>query len=119
MALMSSCNPESVTTTFWGGVGEMEMPSDERPDSPSVPESNPDAVAYADLHDDVHNAGQFFLPEDNLQPEIYWYMTYTDYQNRNTPNSSGGVDTGLQNYLLMQSVAGLVNRACAEGRTKV
>ncbi|MBP5505812.1 MAG: hypothetical protein J6X89_06905 [Bacteroidales bacterium] len=114
-----SCVEAVPHSEYWGGVDQMEFPPEEKPDSPSVPESNPDAVAYADLHDAVHDAGQFFLPEDDLRPEVYWYMTYTDYPNRETPNLDGSENTGLQNYLLMQSIAGLVNRACAAGRTKV
>ena len=115
---LTSCVKEPKVTEYWGGVGEKQMP-DVVPVSPSVPESDPDAVAYSDLHDPVHNAGQFFIPEDDLRPEVYWYMTYTDYPNRLVPNSDGDENTGLQNFLLMQSISGLVNRACAQGRTKM
>lgn len=121
-ALLSAlvcCTKAPVITEYWGGVEEKEMPADDEPVAPSVPESNPDAVAYADLHDPLHNAGQFFIPEDNLQPEVFWYMKYSDYANKEIPNSDGSPDTGLQNFLLMQSIAGLVNRACAQGKTKV
>lgn len=117
--LLVSCNPENSVTTYWGGVGEMDAPPDVKPDSPSVPESNPDAVAYADMHESAHDAGQYFLPEDNLQPDLFWYMKYTDYPNREKSDIDGDENTGLQNYLLMQSVSGLVNRACAQGRTRV
>ena len=120
-ALLSTlvcCHKAPAMTEYWGGVGEKQMP-DEEPVSPSVPDSNPDAVAYADLHDPLQNAGQFFIPEDELQPEVFWYMKYTDYAHKEIPNSDGGPDTGLQNFLLMQSIAGLVNRACAQGKTNV
>ena len=118
LCALASCHKDPRVTEYWGGVEEMEMP-DTGPVSPSVPDSDPDAVAYADLHDPVRNAGQFFIPEDNLRPEVYWYMKYTDYAHKQEPNSNGDENTGLQNFLLMQSIAGLVNRACAEGRTKV
>ena len=118
LSALACCHKAPAVTEYWGGVGEKQMP-DEEPVSPSVPDSNPDAVAYADLHDPVHNAGQFFIPEDNLQPEVFWYMKYTDYAHKEIPNSDGGPDTGLQNFLLMQSIAGLVNRACAQGKTNV
>ena len=119
LAILCSCNPENSVTTYWGGVGEKEMPPEDKPVSPSVPESDPDAVAYSDLHESAHDAGQYFIPEDNLQPDLFWYMKYTDYPNREAVSSSGDENTGLQNFLLMQSVAGLVNRACAQGRTRV
>ena len=106
-------------STYWGGVEEMEIPPEDEPAAPCVPESDPDAVAYADLHDQVLNVGQYFIPEDNLQPELFWYMKYTDYAHKEVPNSDGGPDTGLQNFLLMQSIAGLVNRACAQGKIDV
>ena len=118
LSALACCHKAPAVTEYWGGVGEKQMP-DEEPVSPSVPDSNPDAVAYADLHDPVHNAGQFFIPEDNLQPEVFWYMKYTDYAHKEIPNSDGGPDTGLQNFLLMQSIAGLVNRACVQGKTNV
>ncbi len=119
LLLALACTSETPVSVHWGGVEEMEMPSDDKPDSPSVPESDPDAVPYASLHDEVRNAGQFFILETNLQPAVYWYMKYSDYANKEVPNSDGGPDTGLQNFLLMQSIAGLVNRACAQGKTNV
>ena len=117
--LLAACSNLPDETVFWGGGEQMEYPSDERPDAASVPEPDPDAVEYASLHELVRNAGQFYLPEDNLQPDVYWYLSYTDYHNRNELNSDGSEDTGLQNFLLMQSIAGLVNRACVQGKTKV
>lgn len=119
LALLASCEKPKLHSEYWGGVDEMEMPPDEKPDAPGVPESAPDAVEYSSLHDPLSNAGQFFIPESNLQPEVYWYMTYSDYPHRNEPNSTGDVNTGLQNYLLMQSVSGIVNRACAAGKVNV
>ncbi len=119
LPLLLCCEKDKPHSVFWGGVEEMEMPSEQKPDAPGIPESAPDAVEYSSLHDQLHNAGQFFIPESDLQPEVFWYMTYTDYPHRDEPNSNGDVNSGLQNYLLMQSVAGLVNRACAQGKTSV
>lgn len=118
-AVTLSCEKPKPHTVFWGGVDEMELPPEEEPAAPCVPESNPDAVSYFDLHDPVRNAGHYYLPEMNLQPEIFWYMKYTDYAHKEIPNSDGDENSGLQNFLLMQSIAGLVNRACAQGRTQV
>ena len=113
------CEKYRPHSEYWGGVEEMEPPQEEEPAAPCVPESNPDAVAYADLHDPLGNAGQFYIPEMELQPEVFWYMKYTDYAHKEIPNSDGDENSGLQNFLLMQSIAGLVNRACAQGRTQV
>lgn len=118
-AALTSCGRELPVTVFWGGVDPMDLPDPDQPSAPAVPPSNEDAVAYTDLHDPVRDAGQFFLPDDPVRPEVYWYLKFSDYANKEIPNSDGDENTGLQNFLLMQSVAGLVNRACAQGKTKV
>ena len=92
-----------------GGGGD----SGEKIDIPT----NADAVPYSSLHDALNDAGQFYLPDSKIQPECYWTLVFTDYGNREEPDKEG-IANGLQNYLLMQSLAGLVNRACEEGKTK-
>ena len=123
MAVLTGCDKEPEVINVTGGTTEDGGKTDPSPtpDPGSdfvLPESNPDAVNYADLYDPVKDAGQFYLPEPKIKPELYWYMVYQDYGGREDPGRTG-VETGLQNYLLMQSIAGLVNRACAEGKTNI
>ncbi len=80
-----------------------------------LPESNADAVEYADLHDPLADVGQFYVPENNMKPTKYLEIVYTDYSGRRDPDREG-VNNGLQNFLLLQSVAGLINRACEDGK---
>ena len=124
LAIFSACTGKEPETFISGGSSEgggTGNKPDPTPDPGSdfvLPASNADAINYADLYDPVKDAGQFFLPEPKFRPELYWYMVYSDYGGREEPNRVG-VETGLQNYLLMQSIAGLVNRACAEGKTNI
>ena len=87
---------------------------------PAVPESAPDAVSYSSLHDPVKDAGQFYIPESKLDPKACWTLVYSGagYGRRNDPGLDD-IDSGLQNFLLMQSIVGLVNRACEQGRTDI
>lgn len=85
----------------------------------TVPESSPEAVAYNDLYDSSPDAGRFSMPEMPVRPVMHW--TCVDIADRSDRNSLGLSERtrGLQYHLLCQSLAGLVNRALAEGRTNV
>lgn len=96
------------------GGGSTGGGTDEKVDLPM----NSDAVPYSSLHDDIKDVGQFYLPDSKLQPNCYWTIVFTDYGGRQEPDKSD-INSGLQNHLLMQSIAGLVNRACEEGKTNV
>lgn len=90
----------------------------------TVPEPNADAVEYESLVDRLHDAGQFFIPEPEFTPEAYWVLSYNgNYGSRNSVRNAEGTETnkfqGLQHYLLFQSLAGIVNKACIEGRSNV
>lgn len=121
-ALLAGCGEKETSIDVTGGTGTENQGGQEVPQEQAfvLPDSNPDAVAYADLHDPVKDVGQYFLPEPKLNPELYWYMVFTDYGGREEPGAAGtDVKTGLQNYLLMQSICGLVNRACMQGKTNI
>jgi len=133
--LVAACekDPFDENTTVTGGTGFShggDNPSDTPSDDPEVldamgvPESNPDAVPYTSLVDPLKDDGQFFIPEPDFTPEGYFVLTYNGgYGSRNRVRSENGTDsnkfTGLQHYLLFQSVAGIVNKACIEGNSKV
>jgi len=79
-------------------VIEVTPPSSETTEESTkykVPESNADAVAYADLHDPVKDVGQFYLPDPGLKPEVYWTLVYSDYGGREDPTKSD-ISQGLQ-----------------------
>jgi|GEM_PF-227045 len=106
-----------------GGNSGGEDPGPEAVDA-LVPESGPDAVEYSSLVDPLCDDGQFFLPEPDFTPTGYWTLTYNGgYGGRNSVRAQAGNEsnkfTGLQHYLLFQSLAGIVNKACIEGRSKV
>ena len=103
------------------GPGE-DGPGDQPSEDTPVPPSGADAVSYFSLHDPISDAGQFYLPDKGLEPQAHWTIVYagTGYGNRNQPLTSAPVseadlNSGLQGYLLMQSITGLVNRACENG----
>ncbi len=118
VSLVSGCKkPE--THTYEGGEGGNKPTTPTTPEQPSgftLPESNADAIPYADLHDPIADAGQFYHPENKMNPKKYVEVVYTDYGGREEPNSNKNSEgTGLQNYMLIQSIAGLINRACEKG----
>ncbi|MBQ6081583.1 MAG: hypothetical protein IJS70_03560 [Bacteroidales bacterium] len=110
-----------------GGSGEGG--GEEEPDVPSpggivIPQSNADAVEYSKLVDPLADAGQFFIPEPEFTPAAYWNLSYNgNYGSRNTVRKQNGTESnkfvGLQHYLLFQSLAGIVNKACIEGRSNI
>lgn len=121
--VLVGCEQEGPVINVIGGTGTQDNGHGDGNTDPQgsdfvLPPSNADAVNYEDLNDPVKDVGQFFLPEPQLRPELYWYMIFSDYGGREEPNRIG-VETGLQNYLLMQSIAGLVNRACMLGKTNI
>jgi len=124
-----------------GGSETIEKPEDKPGDEPgdkpgdepggetddaTVPPSVAGAVNYSDLFDPLSDAGQFYLPDNGLNPSYCWTLVYggTGYGPReepltSKPTTTSDLNSGLQGYLLMQSVAGLVNRACEQGKTKI
>ena len=113
-----------------GGTGHAINSGDEQePEVPAsgdivIPESNSDAIDYTKLVDPVTDAGQFFIPEPKFTPKAYWNLSYNGgYGSRNTVRKQQGTESnkfdGLQHYLLFQSLAGIVNKACIEGRSDV
>lgn len=118
--LFSSCSDDKPNNVIISkpGSGNTDDGSSDGDTSTDIP-MNDDAVAYESLHDDLADVGQFYIPDSRMQPEIYWYVVYTDYGGREEPNVDGAVTSGLQYHLLMQSVAGLINKACEEGRTNI
>ena len=79
MAVLAGCDKEPEVINVTGGTTEDGGKTDPSPtpDPGSdfvLPESNPDAVNYADLYDPVKDAGQFYLPEPPIKPELYWYI---------------------------------------------
>ena len=59
---------------------------------------------------------QFYLPHHSFTPKGYWYVVHTDYANREDPGKYSAAGDGLQGYLLMHSVVGLINKAAVEGK---
>ncbi|MCQ2183823.1 MAG: hypothetical protein MJY62_00230 [Bacteroidales bacterium] len=129
---MSACGPASLyeeNREITGGTGKSNPDGKKDPEgggsaNVSVPESNPDAVAYSSLIDPLSDAGQFFIPEPSFTPEAYWTLTYNNgYGSRNNVRTASGTAsnkfTGLQHYLLVQSLAGVVNKACIEGKSDI
>ena len=136
LMLVPGCNKETEeNTVIRGGTdipnGETEKEEEETEGGDEenlpatlVPESDPDAVPYESLVDPLSDAGQFYIPEPEFTPKGYWYLTYNGgYGSREDVRSEKATDsnkfTGLQHYLLFQSVAGLVNKACIEGKSEV
>jgi len=113
-----------------GGTGHPSSDGgDDQTDVPTsgdiiIPESNADAIDYAELVDPVSDAGQFYIPEPEFTPAAYWNLTYNGgYGSRNQVRQQTGTESnkfvGLQHYLLIQSLAGIVNKACIEGHSDV
>lgn len=104
-----------------GNEGEGDVPS---AGDIVIPESSADAIDYSKLVDPVSDAGQFFIPEPDFIPAAYWQLSYNGgYGSRNQVRKEKGTNanrfSGLQHYLLFQSLAGIVNKACIEGRSDV
>ena len=94
------------------GSGQENNPGEE----PAVPAPNADAVFYSSLTDQVRDAGQFYIPRNEIGTLPYWNVVHTDYGNREDPAAGSSEGSGLQGYLLMHSVVGLINKAAAEGK---
>lgn len=120
LTLASSCKKEIPHSVYYGGVDPDADPSGPVDPDPShdglLPPSNPDAVPYGDLVDQVHDAGQFYIPQNSIKPKGHWYVVHTDYNNRENPSLNSNPGSGLQGYLLMHSVVGLINKAAIEGK---
>ena len=118
--LFSSCSDDKPNDVIISkpGSGNTDHGSSSGDTSTDIP-MNEDAVPYESLHDELADVGQFYIPDSGMQPELYWHVVYTDYGGREEPNVDGAVTSGLQYHLLMQSVAGLINKACEEGRTNI
>ncbi len=120
LAALSACKKDVPFSVYYGGVPSGDVPPGPVvPPTPSedsmVPESNPDAVPYGDLVDPLRDAGQFFIPQNDFSPKGYWYVMHTDYNHREDPSVNGSAGAGLQGYLLMHSVVGLINKAAIAG----
>ena len=107
-----------------GGGEETEDPGVPASGDIVIPESNANAIEYAKLVDPVKDAGQFYIPEPAFTPKAYWNLSYNGgYGKRNEVRKQQGTESnkfvGLQHYLLFQSLAGIVNKACIEGRSDV
>ena len=117
IALIAGCKkPEEHNYSGGDGGDTPSTPTNPTTPSSDIPEPNADAVPYADLHDPIADVGQFYIPENTMKPKKYVEIVFSDYGHKNEPNSNTGKEgTGLQNFILMQSVAGLINRACEKG----
>lgn len=114
--------PQNVTVIQGGtgienGQGTTDKPVPGLP--VPIPDPNPDAVPYLDLHDEISDAGHYYMPVSSQMPKTYW--TCTGIQNRTDRNDLGVSDpeAGLPYHLLCQSIAGLVNKALEEGKSDV
>lgn len=67
-------------------------------------------------YEPVPEVEPYFLPHNNFSPKGYWHVVHTDYANRENPGKYSAAGDGLQGYLLMHSVVGLINKAAVEGR---
>ena len=114
--LAFGCGKPEEHTYSGGEGGEKPTPKPPTPTSFELPEPNADAVPYENLHDALADVGQFFHPDNTMSPKKYVEVVFSDYGGREEPNSNANSEgTGLQNYMLMQSITGLINRACEKG----
>lgn len=116
--ILSGCGSKDEVTIINGGT---DIPNKDA-DSTSIPkddfilpDSNPDAVDYESLYDNVADLGQYYMPQNKRTPKKYW----TCVNATTNELGQGGPEGGLQYSLLCQSLAGNVNRAMDEGKTDV
>lgn len=132
MSFLASCEKKVEETVIIGGKDKEEEEEKKKEeeekykdlDEKGVPPSNSDAVEYTSIGDPLADDGQFFIPEPKFTPKAYWTLVYNGgYGSRNTLRNEKATEankfTGLQHYLLFQSLVGIVNKACIEGRSDV
>lgn len=116
---IASCSGEEeqsqVITNTGGGVSPPPTPST----GFVLPDPDPDAVDYSSLHDELKDVGQFYIPEFKADIDCHWTMVWGGGHSNPDKVDMPDINDGLQNRLLMQSVAGLANKACKEGRSSI
>lgn len=116
--LLCSCGSKESITVINGGTGIPNKKSDstktEKPKF-TLPASNPDAISYESIYDEVSDNGQYYMPETIRTPKKYWTLVNASSDDPGL----NGIGEGLQYSLLCQSLAGIVNRAMDEGKTDV
>ena len=81
--------------------------------------SHNEARHYEELYDSTADKGQYWHPESQMKPVLYWSCTDVMGNSENNTLGKKKITEGLQYHLLAQSLAGLVNRAVEEGNSKV
>jgi len=105
-------------TVIDGGTGIPNKGSDTTKtgsNSFTLPASNPDAVTYESIFDEVSDKGQYYMPQTRRTSKKYWALVNASSDDPGLK----GIGEGLQYSLLCQSLAGIVNSAMDEGKTDV
>lgn len=116
--LLCCCGSKESVTVIDGGTGIPNKGSDTTKtgsNSFTLPASNPDAVTYESIFDEVSDKGQYYMPQTRRTPKKYWALVNASSDDPGLK----GIGEGLQYSLLCQSLAGIVNSAMDEGKTDV
>ncbi len=116
--LLCCCGSKESVTVIDGGTGIPNKGSDTTKtgsNSFTLPASNPDAVTYESIFDEVSDKGQYYMPQTRRTSKKYWALVNASSDDPGLK----GIGEGLQYSLLCQSLAGIVNSAMDEGKTDV